>query len=156
MGLRGPKNTPTNLRLLRGNPSKQPITPEPRPLVSTNVPKYPSYLDRYARRVWRKLAPELHRLGLLTLVDCDNLALYCQAISDYRWSIHEQRTNGRMVTASTGTKQINPAVTVMKNSIVTIKLVSAMFGLSPSTRAGLSSQNIINAKDEDIEKKLFG
>jgi phage terminase small subunit len=76
--------TPTHLQVLRGNPSKRPIRPELEPLQTAEPPKPPRYLTRLAAAEWRRLAPELHRLGLLTVVDVAPLAAYCQAYARWR------------------------------------------------------------------------
>jgi hypothetical protein len=70
--MRGRKKTPTNLVLLRGNPGKRALNkeePKPRPVL----PEPPGHLDTGAKREWRRVAPELHQLGLLTVLDVDAL-----------------------------------------------------------------------------------
>ena len=56
--------TPTHLKLLRGNPGKRPIRPEPQPEQPPTPPEPPDFLTGYAFDEWRRVAPELHRLGL--------------------------------------------------------------------------------------------
>ena len=68
--------------------SKRPIRPELEPLQTAEPPKPPRYLTRLAAAEWRRLAPELHRLGLLTVVDVAPLAAYCQAYA--RWRAGEE------------------------------------------------------------------
>ena len=66
MGRRGPKPTPTALKILRGNPGHRPINadePQPKPAKSLRPP---AWLDPKAARIWRELGPRLHALGLLT------------------------------------------------------------------------------------------
>ena len=55
MARRGPKPTPTALKLLRGNPGKRPINvdePQPRPVES---PGASPWLDETAAALWRTL-----------------------------------------------------------------------------------------------------
>ena len=64
---------PTAIRLLTGNPGKGPINdadPQPLPVVNLTPP---SWLDRYGKQAWKDHAPELDRMGLLTM------ALYREA-----------------------------------------------------------------------------
>jgi phage terminase small subunit len=77
MGRRGPLPEPDKLRLLRGNPSKTP----PRWQVKARpvAPTPPTWLDREARAEWRRVTPELERLGLLSHIDRGMLTLYCDA-----------------------------------------------------------------------------
>src|SRR3989304_3311411 len=82
MGRRGPAAKPASLRLLEGNPGKRPIRegPKPRPLR----PTCPSWLSPQAKAEWRRLAPELERLGLLTHLDRAAFAAYCQSFAQWR------------------------------------------------------------------------
>ena len=89
MGTRGPKPLPANVHLLRGNASKKSaaelagtIQPE------IEIPGCPKHLLPEAKKEWRRIAPELQSLGLISKLDRTALALYCQA---YAWLVwHEQ------------------------------------------------------------------
>jgi hypothetical protein len=48
----GPPPQPTHLSLLKGNPSKRPLRPEPEPERAANVPDPPSFLSKYAVDEW--------------------------------------------------------------------------------------------------------
>ena len=73
---------PVHLRLItdrfRGLP---PDAKTARPPAAT-LPA-PRFLDREARREWRRVAPALFKLGLLTELDRGPLAAYCQAFSTF-------------------------------------------------------------------------
>jgi phage terminase small subunit len=75
----GPPPKPTRLKLLQGNPGHRPLNlatePQPKPLL----PKCPRELGAAAKREWKRVAPELYRLGLLTTVDRACLSGYCSA-----------------------------------------------------------------------------
>src|SRR6516162_2442649 len=75
--------TPIHLRLLRGNPGKRPIRPGPEPLVPSSVPEAPAFLSDEAREEWRRIAPELFRLRLLTALDVAALSAYCQSYAHW-------------------------------------------------------------------------
>ena len=58
----GPPPTPTNLKLLRGNPGKRKLNtnePDPEPAI----PPCPSHLDKVAKKEWRRVSKELLALG---------------------------------------------------------------------------------------------
>ena len=79
----GRKPKPTALKRLHGNPGGRALPkgePEPGGLSSVAPP---SHLSRDARAEWRRLAPELIRLGLLTVNDLAAFAAYCSAWSDF-------------------------------------------------------------------------
>jgi phage terminase small subunit len=75
---------PFPLKVLRGNPGKRPMRPEPQPEIAADVPEPPSFITGYAADEWWKTAPELHRLGLLTRIDVPALAAYCHAFGQWR------------------------------------------------------------------------
>src|SRR5262245_56722992 len=72
----------------RGNTSA--AEPQPRP----DMPVCPAWLSRAAKAEWRGLAPELHRLGLLTCLDGTLLATYCDAVATFRWAVETLRKEG--------------------------------------------------------------
>ncbi len=47
------------------------------------MPKCPTHLDKIAKKEWRRFAPTLERLGLITEVDGSAFAAYCDQYS--RW-----------------------------------------------------------------------
>jgi P27 family predicted phage terminase small subunit len=66
------------LKLLEGNAGKRPLPknePHPRPVL----PDAPPYLGEIARVRWDELLPELDYSGVLTRVDGDVFACYCEA-----------------------------------------------------------------------------
>ena len=89
MGARGPAPKPTALKVLDGNPRHRPINrsePRPRPVA----PKCPSWLDAEAKREWRRIAPALERIGLLTEIDGTALAgcpVFCAAV--HKWGLQK-------------------------------------------------------------------
>src|SRR3990172_5937812 len=75
--------TPTNLKLLRGNPGKRRLNDkEPDPKVE--IPPCPGHLNRVAKREWRRVSKELFALGLVSKIDRAALGRYCDAYG--RWA----------------------------------------------------------------------
>lgn len=137
MGLPGRPPKPTHLKVLEGNPGKRPLNqnePKPKPLA----PKCPSWLDREAKREWKRVAPELERLGLLTVVDGAALAAYCQAYA--RWVKAEKILQEKGLTFETpnGYEQQRPEVSIANKSMQIIRAFCAEFGLTPSARARMT------------------
>lgn len=80
---RGRRPKPTALKKLEGNPGKRPLNElEPVPPVASL--RCPNYLLPEARKEWRRLAPILMNLGLLTAADAVPFAGYCQAYARWR------------------------------------------------------------------------
>jgi P27 family predicted phage terminase small subunit len=144
----GPPPQPTYLRLLKGNPSRRPINPrEPQPRQTEAPPNAPDYLTGYAADEWYRMSPELHRLGLLSVLDVSTLAIYCQAYG--RWRTAEELlaeiakrgdvTRGLLVKGPYGDARANPLLRISRAAAEQMLSAAAHFGLTPSTRARLSA-----------------
>ena len=133
--MRGRKRKPTVLKILTGNPSREPLHEhEPRPRHAE--PKCPDHLDKEARRKWRHLVKELTTLGLLTVVDGEMLSKYCQLWS--RWVDAEKKIalSGPVLRhEKTGLFYPNPYVAIAFKSVDAMRRIGVEFGLSPSSRA---------------------
>lgn len=161
MGARGPKPLPGNVHLLRGNASKKPLH-ELTGVVSPDVdiPGCPRHLLPEARKEWRRIAPELQALGLISRLDRAALALYCQ---EWAWLVwHESRLqddiarvakereaweadpanagqawtkgDGYMLPTPNGAWTYNPHWTGRNKAAERVDKFLASFGLSPSAR----------------------
>ena len=144
--MRGRKPTPTNLKLLRGNPGRRPINQrEPKPAPKT--PGIPTWLSNEARAEWRRVVPELDKLGLLARVDRAALATYCETWSTFVAAerlIHEHgivilkkvqealTDEGVVIIYQQPVK--NPALMVARDCAAQIRGFCAEFGLTPSAR----------------------
>jgi len=146
MGARGPAAQPTKLRLLRGNPGKRPVN-EAEPQPRAVAPEPPAFLKREALEQWRYIAPELERLGLLTIVDGAALAAYCQAYQ--RWIQAERNVNKNGLVLGGGTRyaQPNPAVGIAQKSMQLLRAFAAEFGLTPASRSRISVSKKPEAED---------
>jgi P27 family predicted phage terminase small subunit len=147
------RKLPTHLKLLRGNPGKRSIGPEPEPAVPDAPPEPPEFLTEIAKNEWWRIAPELHTLGLLTVLDVMPLAAYCQAYAD--WIAAEQaiavmaandpETKGLTVTGSAGTRVINPLVEIARCAAADMVRFAGEFGLTPRARSYLNAGGRLSA-----------
>lgn len=134
---RGVKAKSLAEKQLSGNPGKRqlhnPIQPP------SDRPVMPAWLDDEAKLKWRKLAPHLASLGLLTSVDGDNLAAYCQAYSEFKHACETLQKEGRYIhNARTGNVKAHPAIDLQRSAWAAMRQFSVLFGLSPVDRNGLS------------------
>lgn len=145
----GPRPQPTDLKLYRGNPGKRPTNQnEPRP--EPKSPGMPTWLSNEARAEWRRLVPELDKIGMLGRVDRAALATYCELWSTFvaaervihehgitiMKKIHEDVTldeTGETVTIYIQPVK-NPALQVARDAAAQIRGFCAEFGLTPSAR----------------------
>lgn len=154
MGLRGPARKPTKLKLLEGNPGKRPLPknePKPKPIV----PKCPSWLDKEAKREWKRMAPELEKLGLLTVIDGTAFAAYCQAYSRWRAAEETLQKHGTVFKTPSGYIQQLPQVSIARNYAKLMKDFCAQFGMTPATRSSIDLRPTGDSEDP-MEKLLRG
>src|SRR5262249_50272328 len=118
--VRGPKPTPTALRVLRGNPGRRPLNArEPKAAPATLTP--PAWLKGLAVAEWQRIAPVLHRLGILTEVDDIALAAYCQTYARWRDSDAKIDEFGPVIKGKGGFPMISPFFTVSLRSLAQMR-----------------------------------
>lgn len=154
--MKGRKPKPTNLKLLAGNPGKRPINknePKPPPIA----PKCPGWLNKEGKKEWKRIAPLLERLGLLTEADMANLAAYCRTYAEMveaeqflekhglTYQIPKRDEEGKVVGLYV---QQWPQVSIVRRCQEEIRAYSALFGLSPSDRSRMS---LPTERDDDDE-----
>lgn len=136
---------PTNLKLLQGNPGKRPLN-ENEPQPPRKIPMCPDHLDEIARKRWEDLSSMLFDLGLLTEIDGDALAAYCQLYSDWVHLSNEIVTDGSDVQMKhtidpSGSEFLemkpNPRIIMKRETIKLMKSFLSEFGMTPSSRTRL-------------------
>jgi P27 family predicted phage terminase small subunit len=126
---------PYELARLRGNPSKRRLHRGPQPARAEAVPEPPSFLCEAAKAEWRRLAPELCRLNLLTALDHAVFGAYCASFG--RWMTAERmlETEGLTTRGSTGNTVAHPLVKSAIQSARDLCRYAAEFGMTPCARA---------------------
>lgn len=154
----GPAPKPKALRLVEGNPSGRPIPNQPEP--DATAPACPRWLPVEAKRMWRRLAPELERLGLLTRIDGEAFAAACIAWANAVEAGKAIKREGVLIVAtvydrhgeSTGERTIrHPGFQILRDSLHQFRTFAAEFGLTPSSRMRLSSPD---QEEHDLESLL--
>ena len=150
MGRRGPPPKPTRIRLLQGNPGKRPINKrEPKPPL--NSPRCPAWLSPEAKRAWARMVPKLQRMKILSFVDGEALASFCQTHA--RWKAAEQFLNQhgdvyplRDENGRVRCMQQFPQVAIARHLLVQLKNFYQEFGMTPASRTR------IEVEDEDFSE----
>ena len=143
---------PFPLKVLRGNPGKRPMKPEPQPERASDVPEPPPFITGYAYEEWRRTAPELHRLGLLTRVDVPALAAYCHSFGQWRMAAeslarmqaNDPLMNGMIIKTKYGEAALNPLVSIARKHASDVIRFSAEFGLTPVARTRLAAGGYVS------------
>jgi P27 family predicted phage terminase small subunit len=132
--------------LLRGNPGKRAIPEEPEPQVPAKCPEPPEHLVGYACDEWYRIAPELHRLGLLTIADIGPLAAYCYAYGQWRSAAEilskiadNDRVMQGLLIRRDGQAVPNPVVKLVRNAAMDMVRYASEFGLTPAARSRIAA-----------------
>jgi P27 family predicted phage terminase small subunit len=130
---------PFDSKVLRGNPGQRRLKPEPQPPVSPECPDPPAYITGYAAQEWRRLAPELHRLGRLTTADMTTFEAFCPACGESRRA--EERLVGveLLVPNARGSRMVaNPLIEAASLARREVLRFASAFGLTPTSRSRVS------------------
>jgi P27 family predicted phage terminase small subunit len=126
--------------LIRGNPGRRPIRHEPEPAIPAQCPEPLPHVTGLAADEWRRVGPELYRLGLLTVLDTSAFAAYCIAYG--RWHLAEQmlaEAGAFTAKGSTGNTVVNPLLKIAAQAARDLIRLGNEFGLTPSARARVAA-----------------
>jgi P27 family predicted phage terminase small subunit len=145
--MRGNPPVPLTLKLLKGNPGKRRLRTEIEPAIEAKVPEPPEFVTGYAAEEWRRLTPELHNLGLISVLDVSPLAAYCMAYA--RWREAEEAlaavaardplAHGLLTKTKDGNVRRNPLTTIAHEEAVSMVAFAGNFGMSPVARTRIAA-----------------
>ena len=120
-------------RLLRGRAIA------PRQARNPALPRCPDHLTPPAAREWRRVAGELHKMGVLTTIDRAALAAYCQAYG--RWVEAEERMReGQMLYKTpSGHVQQSPLLGIINKQLELMGRYMAELGMTPAARSRVAA-----------------
>jgi P27 family predicted phage terminase small subunit len=153
---RGTKPMPAQLKLLRGNPGKRPISEGLRPEQAADVPDPPSFITGYAMDEWCCVATELHRLGVLSKIDTSTLAAYCFSYGQWRDAVEllagmqNDPARGMVIRSQYGGAIENPLIGIARRAAHDMVKFGSEFGLNPASRSRITSG--VNGDDEAASK----
>lgn len=139
MGQRGPQPLPANVHLLRGNPSKKSAA-ELNGGVSPDVeiPLPPTHLKGEALKEWKRITPDLLKLGLISNIDRAALAMYCTAWGRHADAEQKIRALGdeALVSETPNGFQVQGVwLNISNKAMEMCHKFMADFGMSPSARS---------------------
>lgn len=142
---------PTALKRLQGNPGKRKLPKnEPKPAADESLLTPPRWLDPEAKAEWRRVAPSLYTLGLLTNADRTSLSAYCKAYSRWYHAEKSMDREGLEVKTPSGFKQAQPKVAIAKGYAKQMQELAAQFGFTPASRTRLAAEG--DPPEDDYEK----
>ena len=119
---------------------------EPKPRKTSTTPSVPSHLSDDAKKEWRRVARELHGLGLLTSIDRTALAAYCETYVTWTEALAQCRSAGMIVETTNGNLVQNPYLSVANQAEKRMKGWLSEFGMTPSSRTRV---NVEAAEEAD-------
>lgn len=149
--MRGKKPTPTNLKVIHGTAQLCRLNdrePKPEKLKRSVAPKS---LSDEARKHWKKISKDLESCGVLTLVDQDALAVYCELYAQWMEANEMVKKKGIVIAdpryADRKTEAGRPMTVPVLSPYfrASMKLADQMkqmlveFGMTPSSRTRVST-----------------
>lgn len=170
--MKGRKPLPTALHVLHGNPSKKKDLGKNEPKPVPIAPKCPTWLHKDAKKEWKRVAPQLERLGLLTQIDMAALAGYCESWAQYKGAIEflhkrgttyalwERNDDGSIKYDDRGQPILRymqqwPQVSIANKALQQVRAFCAEFGLTPSARGRIQVPGA-SENDDPLENILSG
>jgi P27 family predicted phage terminase small subunit len=133
-----PHPIPTKLKILNGNPGKQKLNDkEPQPQGDAVCP---TNLCRAAKAEWRRITPELRRLGLLTSVDRTALVAYCENYARARDADRIINEQGLTFTTDKGYIMQRPEIAISRACWEMVLKFCVQFGLTPASRSRIHAE----------------
>ncbi len=125
-------------------------SPRPRP---SRVSR-PEWLSPEAKAEWKRLAPELERLGLLTPLDRAAFTCYCQSYGHWLQAQRAIKERGTLYVTATGRVRERPEVAIAESSLKLMKAFAVEFGLTPSSRSRFSLPDPPTQEDDAVPRWL--
>ena len=154
LGVRGPAPKPTALKRLEGTFRKDRVAVnEPMPMRTGLIP--PDWLGEDALEEWNRVAPELDRLQLSTVVDYATFLGYCMSFARALEAEEEIAIHGLVLETFYG-RVANPAVSIARTEWAQVRKFAAEFGLTPSARTRVSGTPKGDEQPDGAKLFLFG
>jgi len=152
MATRGRTPKPTALKKLEGNPGHRPLN-EREPQPKKKLPSCPGWLEKEAKKEWRRLCKALDEMGILKDVDMVVFADYCQSYARWRQAEEFLSERGLFYITPSGYPQQFPQVQIALNYSKQMIQHAKEMGLTPAARSRLiaGSEGARDEMDELLE-----
>jgi len=125
--------------MIGGNAGRRPLNKD-EPKAKTKKPRAPSYMTDEAKRHWRLMSRKLHGVKLLTELDVDALAMYCEAWAEWRMAMDALAEHGPIITTPKGYPVQSPYLQIANRAFDKMYKLLAEFGLTPSSRTRVKAE----------------
>lgn len=117
------------MRGRKPNPSASAVA-----LPGNALPRCPAHLGDVARAEWRRLARDLHGLGVLTTADRAAFAAYCQAYGRWVEAEEKLKETPMLLKTPSGYVQQSPWLAIANKQLEIMGRYMAELGLTPVAR----------------------
>ncbi len=142
---------PTVLKLVTGTARPGRLNPD-EPQTEVAIPTAPHHLSKHAGEEWKRIAPLLESMGLVSESDRSALAMYCQAWGDHVKAEYMIRKQGHVITTTKGNVVQSPWVGISNTSKQIAHKFLVEFGLTPASRSKVSATPKKEKKPEGKER----
>ena len=119
---------------------------QPQPLAPVEAPPMPDWLSPEAQAEWARIVPDLEMLGLISRLDRQAMAHYCEAAAEYRfWTLNMrefsqgQSLRGDVQTYRSGAQDLSVWRKLRNDAERRANEAGSRFGLSPLARRSLKA-----------------
>ncbi|MCC7387326.1 MAG: phage terminase small subunit P27 family [Phycisphaerales bacterium] len=152
MGARGPRPLPEGVLRLRGSPRADLIRSQPKPPLEP--PPKPGWLGEEAGLAWDELVPRLMQMKVLSKIDGNALARYCELWVEWQTALAFVRKHGSTYPIKDGNGKIKslgqfPQVAQIHKLSLALSRLEAEFGLTPSARTRINVP--ISGQPEEVD-----
>ena len=132
----GPRPTPTAELERRGSWRAKSRKNEPQ--FPASVPSCPKWVGAFGKVEWRRIAKLLAERGVVTAIDRNVLAMYCEAFHQFRVAQQTVAEEGATYISDKGNTLPHPAARDMATWWDKALKAAREFGLTPAARVGLT------------------
>lgn len=150
--MRGRKPTPTNIRMLHGNPGKRAL-PKNEPQLSACLLHAPKDLTPEAKKAWPQFAKPLAEAGITVPLDAWALRVLAETYAVWRKATEALMAEGMTCTSPTGIERPSPWFRIQASAAEMMLRLLSEFGMTPSSRVRIKTGG---APVDPHEVDLFG
>lgn len=131
---RGRTPTPAQSKVVQGNFRKDRHSHGP--AVEMGLPDCPVWLPKNAKKYWKKVGPELDKVGLIAKIDAALFAAHCDSVGKFEEVTRLLATLDDLLDKTPQGFLVQSAMFTVRNKLWDqVKSSAQEFGLSPSARS---------------------
>jgi P27 family predicted phage terminase small subunit len=137
------RRTPTQIKIAQGTDQKCRLIPnemKPKKIRGLPIPPITVQQTPGADIIWYQKVKELKSLGVLSVLDVDDLTIYCCEMAIYYGCMNVLNSDpeGRYYETGTGVRKLKPEVTDAREALDRALKISGRFGFNPADRGKIS------------------